>query len=210
MQKNQLFKKSLCLLLLCTALIALTMSSCNDKKKADKDLKKENASGSFKMNCVILKKAQVQAWVDSGWTNPANPNRISMLLLQFYSNSASAVNNKMQLITYPGKNMFNVFITGETVLEIDTTCVPVAFPGPTIFGNNATSLTAMNIIKPDGTLANFDFIRFIPTITNTRYIVFKIEIVTIGLAKPDEKGTTNPCPPCQYCNPPCPEGLTSE
>src|SRR5690242_1383883 len=65
-------------------------------KKKDKQL---NVSSGFGMKKVILTKAQVQAWVDSGWMNPADSHRVKYILLQFYS--ANGTGNDMELVAYP-------------------------------------------------------------------------------------------------------------
>ena len=164
------------------------------------DKKKEGEEGAppFKMNCVILSKAQVKAWVDSGWTNPANPNRIKKLLLQFYSADAASAGNNMQLVSYPGKSMTQVQGGGKTILAIDTTCVAKTLAGPTAFANNWVDLDGLKIIKADGNLEEFDFVRFKPSTVHSPYISFDIEIVRLGVMEIYKGGGTWPCPP--YCS----------
>ena len=78
-------------------LLTIILSSCADDKQtplaADSPEKKE-----FKMNCVMLNRAQLQAWVDSGWTRPGSTGKINTLLLQFYSHSSKTVGNDAQLM----------------------------------------------------------------------------------------------------------------
>ena len=50
----------------------------------------------------MLSRAQLQAWVDSGWTKPGSAGRINTLLLQFYSADATGIASNMQLNSYPG------------------------------------------------------------------------------------------------------------
>jgi hypothetical protein len=114
----------------------------DDKQKEDK----EKASGTgnltgqtvnnMQMSCVKLTKAQIQAWVDSGWTNPGNPSTlISRIMLQFYSGDADTDNN-MQLISYPATSYTNVYVNGKAILEKDTSCVAMSVTGPVILANN--------------------------------------------------------------------------
>jgi hypothetical protein len=162
----------------------LFLSSCKDKKE-------------FKINCVLLTKAQIQTWVDSGWTKPADANRIKSLLLQFYSGDASSANSNMQLITYPGKSMNDVKVNGQKILGIDTTCVAKKLTGKVVFANNMVGLSNLKIFNPDGTLNDFDYIRFIPEQKFPPYINFAIEIVRKeGVEVVKDYGSW-PCPP--YC-----------
>lgn len=153
----------------------------------------------FKLNCVTLSKAQVQVWVDSGWTKDST-TAVKKLLLQPYSSSTDKISSNMVLVAYPGKTIDNVKVNGKTILAADTSCTALAVTGPVIFSDNTISLARLNIFKPDGTLQDFDYVRFIPTFYagNKEYISYKVEVVRGG--KPDE-GTgdgTWPCPP--YCD----------
>ena len=183
----------------------LLVFSCKDGDKKTSD----NASVSgltdttsidFKMNCVILTKAQIQTWVDSGWTKPGTTGQVKELLLQFFSPAANSINANMQLIAYPGENYTSVKITGKQELHIDTSCVGKNISGPVVFANNSIKLDALKILNPDGTLNDFDFIRLIPQQDYSSYINFSIEIVRNGEALKIEGGGSNPCPP--YCCPP--------
>lgn len=152
----------------------------------------------FKLNCVILTKAQAQVWVDSGWTKDSTTS-IKKLLLQPYSSNTDQINSNMTLVAYPGQTIDNVKVGGKTILAADTSCKGLVVSGPIVFSDNTVSLLRLNIFKPDGTLQDFDFVRFIPEkfARNPEYISYKFEVVRGG--KPDE-GTgdgTNPCPP--YC-----------
>lgn len=177
------------------ALIVTLFWVCNagDKKKEG-----EETAPPFKMNCVILTRAQVQAWVDSGWTNPANSNRIKKILLQFYTADAASAGSNMQIVSFPGKSMTQVQGGGKSILAIDTTCVAKTLSGPTAFANNWVDLDALKIIKADGTLETFDFVRFKPSTTYTPYISFTIEIVRTGVTELLPGNGTWPCPP--YCS----------
>ncbi|MEQ1675406.1 MAG: hypothetical protein ABL876_01820 [Chitinophagaceae bacterium] len=154
----------------------------------------------FKLNCVTLSRAQVQAWVDSGWTNPNNPDRITKLLFQFYSQNGTMANSNMQLVVYPGKTLDDVHITGKALLSIDTTCASYSLSGTAIFSNNEFSLEKLGILNPDGTLNDFDYIRFTPEQypKNPDYLNYKIEVVRKGTPTEVEGDGTWPCPP--YCD----------
>ena len=176
---------------MCLVVMLFWVCTSQDKKKGGDD-----AIGSFKMNCVILTKAQVQAWVDSGWTKPDNPNKIKKILLQFYSLNVSDVGNNMQLLAYPGKSITNVYPGGKQTLMRDTICSKT-FSGPAAFGNNSLNIDDLKIINPDGSLNDFDFVRFIPTQQYAEYINFNIEIVRLGKTEVLSAKTSWPCPP--YC-----------
>jgi hypothetical protein len=198
-QKKILFPISSILLLLFTILL---VSSCNngDKKVSESTQVTEAgvASSDFKMNCVILTKAQVQQWVDSGWTKPSNSARIRTLLFQFYTGDIYTAGSNMQLITYPGQSMTDVKINGKAILGIDTTCVAKTLIGPVIFGNNEINIDDLKILNPDGTLNDFDYIRLVPAQAYPPYVNFTIQIVRLGVTETLEGGGgTWPCPP--YC-----------
>jgi hypothetical protein len=159
------------------------------------------AATDLRINCVILSRAQVQSWVDSGWTKPGS-GAIKEILFQFYSANAAASSSNMQLIAYPGETNTNVKITGEQLLAIDTSCESKAFTGKVILANNEVQIDSLKILNPDGTLNDFDYIRFIPTqfSMNPEYVSFKIEKVVKGAVEAKESSGTNPCPP--FCCPP--------
>jgi hypothetical protein len=112
------------------------------------------------------------------------------------------VNSNMDLLVYPAANATNIYTKGEQVMTIDTTCKALKITGPVIFGNNAASVDSLRILKPDGTLKEFDFIRFIPRLysKDTRYVCFSIEVVNKGRVDEGSGGGSLPCPP--YCCPP--------
>lgn len=155
----------------------------------------------FKMNCVMLTHDQVKTWVDSGWTKPG-PGAINDILLQFYSANAAASNTNMQLIAYPGESITKVKLGGEQLLAIDTTCKAVPFSGKIVLANNEASIDKMDILNEDGSLKEFDYIRFTPKTfgMNKEYITFKMEVITKGEPRAVEGSGTRPCPP--YCCPP--------
>lgn len=174
-------------------LITLSIFSCgsDDKKKDDPKDPEEKAASKFKMNCVILTRAQIQKWVDSGWTAPG-PNKINKLVYQFYSADPSGLKDNMQLVCYPGKSLTNVYGDGESIMGIDTQCTAKEFTGPVILANNSQNFDNLKITKADGTLEAFDFIRLIPEQKYPPYITFKTEVVRE--AKAILSADTWPCP----------------
>jgi hypothetical protein len=167
---------------------ALFFTACNDEKSDGPD-----GSKGVQLNCIMLSKAQVQAWVDSGWTKPGSAGEIKEIVFQFFTSKATDLNRNMQLICYPGENYGNVKAGGKTTLAIDTACKNKSYTGDVIFGNNILKLESLGIINKDGTLKEFDFIRFSPEQAYPPYINFKVEIVTKGQTESGGGGTL-PCP----------------
>jgi len=196
MQKNQFFLKKI-LFLFSSVLLVVTIFSVSSCKSKSSD-KKLLATSNFKMNCVILTKAQIQTWIDK---DSANPKWIKKILLQFYTADASDAGNNMQLKAYPGKNMTDAGYYGDAILSIDTTCVALPLTDSTIFANNWINMDSLKIIDSAGHLTNFDFVRFKPSKFFAPFINFDIEIVRNGITefKLSDASGTNPCPPCQYC-----------
>ncbi len=184
-------------------LIITGFIGCKDNKKEnDNSPYVQTGIAGFKMNCVILNKSQIQVWVDSGWTNPAYPNRIKTLLFQFYTASGANASENMQLITYPGQNLMDVRMTGKANLTIDTSCTSLDLSGAAILANNSINIKDLKILNTDGTLKDFDFIRLRPVMGPGEYVSFEIEVVKRVEKKESilMKEATHPCPP--YCPPP--------
>ena len=187
------------------ALLLMTtlFSSCADDAKtplaSDAPEKKE-----FKMNCVMLTRAQMQAWVDSGWTRPGAAGKINTLLLQFYSADASGIASNMQLTSYPGSSATDFKTSGNALLAIDTVCKAKTFSGKIILANNQISFDALKVFNEDGSLKEFDFIRFTPQSFSqiSEYITFDARVIKAGVTESDLGGPTRPCPPL-CCPPDC-------
>jgi len=184
--------------------VATFFTGCADDSKAplaaDSPEKKE-----FKMNCVRLSRAQLQAWVDSGWTKPGSPGKINTLLLQFYSADAAGIASNMQLTSYPGSSATDFRTNGNALLAIDTTCKAKTFSGKVILANNQISFDALKVFKEDGTLKDFKYIRFTPQSFSqiSEYITFNAEVIkSDGGLESDLGGPTKPCPPV-CCPPEC-------
>lgn len=184
--------------------VTTLLTSCADDSKTplatDAPEKKE-----FKMNCVRLNRAQVQAWVDSGWTKPGSAGKINTLLLQFYSADAAGIASNMQLTSYPGSSATDFRTNGNALLAIDTTCKAKTFSGKVILANNQISFDALKIFKEDGTLKDFNYIRFTPQSFSqiSEYITFNAEVIkSDGGIESDLGGPTKPCPPV-CCPPEC-------
>jgi hypothetical protein len=186
----------------CAALISL--GSCKEKSKSG-DTAMGASMEEFRMNCVTLTRAQVQAWVDSGWTKPAEPGKIRAILFQFYTPAGENAATNMSLTAYPGNTWANVKVSGRTNLTIDTTCTALKLTGKTILANNVANLNTLNILNADGTLKDFDFIRFRPVKVDGEYVSFAMEVVkVVGTQETSlSKDDTYPCPP--HCPPTDPE-----
>jgi len=185
-------------------LLTIILSSCADDKQtplaADSPEKKE-----FKMNCVMLSRAQLQAWVDSGWTKPGSAGRINTLLLQFYSVDAAGIASNMQLTSYPGSSATDFKTSGNALLAIDTTCKAKTFSGKIILANNQISFDALKVFNEDGSLKEFEYIRFTPQSFSqiSEYITFDAKVIKAsGEIESDLGGPTKPCPPL-CCPPDC-------
>lgn len=184
-------------------LITSLFTSCTDKTKTplsgEAPEKKE-----FQMNCVLLTRAQIQAWVDSGWTRPGSAGKINTLLLQFYSADASGMASNMQLTSYPGSSATDFKTSGNALLAIDTACKPKTFKGKVILANNQVSFESLKVFNEDGSLKEFDFIRFTPQSFSqmSEYITFNAEVIKSGVADSNLSGPTRPCPPI-CCPPDC-------
>ncbi len=184
-------------------LMTLFLISCADDTKAplsgEAPEKKE-----FKMNCVKLTRSQMQAWVDSGWTRPGAAGKINTLLLQFYSADASGIASNMQLTSYPGSSSTDFKTSGNALLAIDTACKPKTFSGKVILANNQISFESLNVFNEDGSLKEFDFIRFTPQSFSqiSEYITFNAEVIKAGVTESNLGGPTRPCPPV-CCPPEC-------
>jgi len=208
MQKNLSFQKKVPLLFSSILLLffaLLPVSSCKDGDEKSGDDKTVVAGSGFKMNCVILTKKQIQRWVDSGWTKPGDPASIKTILLQFFTADPAGINSNMQLVAYPGQTIMDVKLTGKEILAIDTTCVAKQLKDTVIFGNNRVNIADLKILEPNGTLNDFDYIRFIPSNGYPYYINFTIEVVRAAeketIAGAYGRGS-DPCPP--YCAGPPP------
>ena len=185
-------------LLALSIVTTLFISSCKDHKNGGPAPETKE----FKMNCVMLSRAQVQSWVDSGWTKAGNEGVIKEILLQFYSPDAAESSTNMQLIAFPGETALMVKKNGRQLLAVDTSCRAVSFTGSLVLANIQVMIDKLGILNEDGTLKEFDFIRFTPTrfSRNEEYLSFKAETIVKGAPQHPEPVQLPPCPP--YCCPP--------
>jgi hypothetical protein len=198
------------MLVLTTLSLAFFFTSCNsgDKKKEEPaNVTKQTVDGAqgFQMNCVMLSRAQVQAWVDSGWTKPGSDNQIKDIMLQFYSADASQLGSNLQMMGYPAMAPDNVKRGGMVILDVDKNCSVKGFTGPVVFGNNEAIISNLNILNADGSLKEFDYIRFTPQQVEkfSPYITFNIDVMKGGeVMAGGGSGGTIPCPP-MCCPPTC-------
>lgn len=179
-------------LVLCVSLSIFNLTSCKD----DDDQQQKEKTNGITISCVTLSRAQIQVWVDSGWTKPGSPGSTNELVLQFYKSGKAG---SFDLVGYPGTSSTNVKDNGKVILSADTSCSVQSFSDDIIMGNNILKFEPLKIFNPDGTLRKFDFIRFTPEQQYPTYINFKIEIITDG--KPEANGPageTLPCPTWCY------------
>jgi len=176
--------------------------SCNDTDKQTGNqslVDQADTANGLKVNCVILTKAQVQAWVDSGWTKPG-ATQIKELVFQPYTADIKSINTDLQLIVYPGQTVTDIKIGGKQELSIDTSCTGKIISGPLVFSNLSMKLDSLKILNPDGTLNDFDLIRFVPDRAHPPYLNFNVEIVRKGETQALKTPGPGGCPP--YCCPP--------
>ena len=181
----------------------LFIGACNSGNEADKKNADATtvAAASFKLNCVILEKKQIQTWVDKGWTDPKKPDSlITKILLQFYSADAADAAANMQLAIFPSKTYTKVYAAGRQDAAIDPTCTALMPVGKAILGNNFLNLKNLNILDASGQLTDFTFIRLRPVQNKAYgdYITFKWEVVRTTGAEAEtilnSGETSDPCP----------------
>lgn len=186
-------RKRISLLQFISSLVAVSLLfiTCNDEKEHEPDVPK-----SPKINCVILSRAQLQAWVDSGWTKPGTTDQINEVILQFFGTNGGS---SLRLIGYPGTGATSVRSSGKITLVIDTTCTVKPFTGDVIFGNNILKFDNLGIFNREGGLNKFDYVRLTPEQMYPPYVNFKVEVVNREQGS-GEDGETLPCP--DHCPPP--------
>jgi hypothetical protein len=185
-------------------LLSLTLFLSNCKNESNDSTNSKTYNSNFRINCVTLAKSQIQAWVDSGWTNPTN-DTIKYLILQLLTPEPAVAEENMQLICYPAKDYTKSFPKGEKILAIDTNCVSLKLTDTTIFSNNYVRFRLLKLTNSDGTLKDFDFVRFRPVMKFSKYISYEMEVVRlVGIQKTEDilvrladRETADPCPP--YC-----------
>lgn len=185
--------------LVCSAIL---LSQCKGDKKQGQTVWPGSGSDTMYLNTLVLDSNAMNYWVSQGWTS--GPKKITVLLLQFFSSKAGRLNDSMRLIGYPAKNMSSIGVRPPVYLSIDTSTVRVPVVNTIIMANNIGDVAAWDLFNPNGT-RKYDLVRLKPALNAGNYVYYQVELVKYGMAKVDGSGT-NPCPPCQYCNPPnCPE-----
>lgn len=156
----------------------------------------------IELNCVKITHEQLERWVKQGWTNPDSPSHVTQILLQPFYDGTTSEMPALKLVAYPGTSPDQVKVDGQAFLTEDTTCKSEPLSGETILSDNVISFQKLGILNEDGSLKNFDYIRFTPERypKDGKYINYKVEIVTDGKPQAVEGGGTWPCPP--YCNDP--------
>jgi|SRR5436190_148528 len=206
MQKSTSFTTKILSLLFpgfLTFFIISSLLSCtgtDNKSEKNSLTDQSDTTKGLKLNCVILTKAQVQAWVDSGWTKPGA--QIKELVFQPFIADVNAINANMQLVVYPGQSSIDVKLYGKQELAIDTSCTGKRISGPLTLGNLSMKFDSLKILNPDGSLKDFDFIRFVPAQDHPPHINFNFEVVNKGEVQLRDPGPIG-CPPAccpPYCN----------
>jgi hypothetical protein len=183
--------------LLAILIVSLLINACNEKKGSKSSV--VGAGEPFKMKCLVLTKAQVQVWKDSGWFTGSN--QIRQLAILFSADEANHIHTGMGLTVYPGNTVTNVRMNGKTKLSYDTSCATMTIVGEAVFGNNAMNINELGIIDSAGNLTNFSFIRFKPKQVYAPFINFDVQVVGDGgVVLKELVDYTKPCPP--YCPPP--------
>ncbi len=202
MQTSHLsFKKSIWLLPLAIAAFSLVIIlswSCGKKAKSP--------------TCVKLTKAQIQKWVNKGYTDSTKPNY--MASMQFKTAYA-----------FPG-SVFRVFVIGarkdgslinESLTELTPvdTCNKSHIKLSTyIFtGLNPADFYQLKILKSNGKIIDslkylqLEPFTFTDPTTHFDILAYNNSVVKEGgiILKYTAKGDqVLPCPPCAYCKDPCP------
>jgi hypothetical protein len=200
MQTSQFsFKKSIWLMpLAIIVFFLLGISACNGKK--DKKNEKENLSPS----CMTLTRDQINKYWVPTYTNPSNPEKNLISILKFYS----AYNHESGSFTVNVQafNKFNTSLGDPIDLSPGVAC-GVKLPSLVQGRSNDIDLSALNILKADGTLVdNFDQIILTPgfvEINGFDFLKYDLAIVIGGTSTPGPPPL--PCPPCVNCKPACPE-----
>ena len=192
MLNNQFaLKKRGCLLLSLVIVIAslMSISSCNNNK---------DTSGP---GCLILKPNRINRnWVPD-YTKPKSDSSNFIFWVKF----ATTYDRRKDdfKVDISGVNKDSIEIPGTSINDImkDKHCIVEL--GATAIGDNYLKLSELNILKTDGTLNDFDFIVLTPKRLSEKepFLVFECEVKRSN--KTLAKVITNPCPPCQYCIPPC-------
>lgn len=189
-----------------TTITLLNACGGNSKKAPQAFSGEAPKGGAASISCLKLTRAQLQTWVDSGWTKPGTEGAVSEILFQFYSPDAGATSSNLHLIAYPGSSSTSLKRTGKQVLEADTACTGLTITGGMILSNIQLALSTLDIFNNDGTLKEFDYLRLTPVrfSKDNDYISFNVEKVAKGVLMSGAAVQLPPCPP--YCCPPvCPE-----
>lgn len=165
--------------------LLLIFSSCKGKK--------ESFAGMDVSCAVLLQQKMKDAWETPGYFK-------SIDYFTFYSSYNRGTGNFSVGVQAFKKDYSK--IGGYIDLTTGTGC-NVNLPNGVAIGENNISLTNLNILKADGTLQDFDYMKLIPKVCpeNDAFMCFDVDLVTGGVG--GEMRVTLPCPPCIYCKPPC-------
>lgn len=178
------FFRLLLLLLLPSVFLIL---SCNNKDK-------KKTTG-FKANTVVLKKAEIDAWMKDTSITKGDPASIKYVLLQFYSEKPGDMSGNLQLVAYPARSMSDVIIKGRTVLALDLNGPSVSIEGPAAF---ASSFVCTETLFAKG----YGDVYLYPNQNNQPYLGYDMGTMKADTKAIDTTKNPWPCPP--YCCPgPC-------
>jgi len=167
----------------------LSISSCTNKdEKAD-----------FGTSCVTLSSQEIQDyWVDKGYTTPGATDLIEALeFTTIYDRFTGSLNVYVRGI----KSDDNPVSGSDIDLYTSTSCT---MPPDIAIGTNFLDISQLDILNKEGKLRNFNYIRFTPQAFPENRSFMNFSVAVVSGTGTEEKGGTLPCPPCEYCRPPCP------
>lgn len=189
MEKKQFsFKKNTGVLLLTVFVFLLSgITSCNEKKGDTETAQFTDMD----LSCFILSKTKIaNAW-------PTEEELKSIDYFTFYP-SYDAMSKKFSVAVQAFRSD-HTQVGGSVALDKGAGC-PIKLPYLGT-GRNNIDMSVLDIL--DGsTLKNFDNIKLTPVSFQSAYLSFDVEVVSGGVGRPTAKGAL-PCPPCDYCKPPC-------
>jgi hypothetical protein len=183
-------------LLILAGISFILLYSCSDNKK------KEPAAA-LGPSCVTLTSSQINdAWVTPGYTTPGNRNLIKWVRVYTTWNGMAGSDFR---VTVTGIRADFTEIAGSSIPLTSGAACAVSLPANISVGKNSFLLTSLDILEANGTLkSDFNFVKLAPQAwpDNTNYMNYSVDVVSGGGTV--AKGGSLPCPPCIYCQPPCP------
>lgn len=196
--KNVLFQKELMVIFL----LGLFISSCKEKKDNNFRDKAGNKYTLADVNCFQLFYSDLEKWEQNGWTKPGTSTSIEKIL---FSPRPGVDPTTIEVIAYPLDSKGAHLPDGDLKMYRNKTC----FEGidNISFAMNYVDFRPLGIVDESGYLTDFSFIRLTPINVPTQALTFDLDVIkkSSGVEQSRYHIVSNPCPPCQYCNPPnCP------